>query len=39
MKHTIAWYENGETTIDYRPVHTWTMSNEISYIEPKARVY
>jgi succinate dehydrogenase / fumarate reductase flavoprotein subunit len=25
--------------IDYRPVHTYTMSNEIQYIEPKARVY
>ncbi|RFB05506.1 succinate dehydrogenase flavoprotein subunit [Parvularcula marina] len=39
MKHTITWYEDGATTIDYRPVHTWTMSNDISYIEPKARVY
>ncbi len=39
MKHTIAWYEDGDTSIDYRPVHTWTLSNEISYIEPKARVY
>jgi succinate dehydrogenase / fumarate reductase, flavoprotein subunit len=26
-------------TIDYRPVHTYTMSNDIAYIEPKARVY
>jgi succinate dehydrogenase / fumarate reductase flavoprotein subunit len=24
---------------DYRPVHTYTMSNDIQYIEPKARVY
>ena len=39
MKHTIAWYEDGDTDIDYRPVHTWTMSNDISYIEPKKRVY
>ena len=39
MKHTIAWFENGESDIDYRPVHTWTLSNEISYIEPKKRVY
>jgi succinate dehydrogenase / fumarate reductase flavoprotein subunit len=39
MKHTITWYDNGDTNIDYRPVHTWTMSNDISYIEPKARVY
>jgi succinate dehydrogenase / fumarate reductase flavoprotein subunit len=39
MKHTISWFENGESDIDYRPVHTWTLSNEISYIEPKKRVY
>ena len=28
-----------EVTIDYRPVHSFTMSNDIAYIEPKARVY
>ena len=39
MKHTVSWYTDGDTQIDYRPVHTWTMSNEISYIEPKQRVY
>jgi succinate dehydrogenase / fumarate reductase flavoprotein subunit len=25
--------------IDYRPVHNYTMSTDIEYIEPKARVY
>jgi hypothetical protein len=25
--------------IDYRPVHTYTMTNEVKYIAPKARVY
>ena len=25
--------------LDYRPVHTYTMSNDVGYIEPKARVY
>ena len=39
MKHTAAWFKDGETTIDYRPVHTYTMSDEIEYIQPKARVY
>ena len=40
MKHTLAWCdEEGKITIDYRPVHTYTMSNDIAYIEPKARVY
>jgi succinate dehydrogenase / fumarate reductase flavoprotein subunit len=40
MKHTLAWVdENGTVKIDYRPVHEYTMSNDIGYIEPKARVY
>jgi succinate dehydrogenase / fumarate reductase flavoprotein subunit len=40
MKHTLAWLDhNGRVTIDYRPVHTYTLTNEVSYIEPKARVY
>ncbi len=40
MKHTLAWVdENGKVRIDYRPVHTYTMTNDIAYIEPKARVY
>jgi succinate dehydrogenase / fumarate reductase, flavoprotein subunit len=40
MKHTLAWLSaNGKVTIDYRPVHTYTLTNEVSYIEPKARVY
>ena len=41
MKHTLAWIDPEKRTvkIDYRPVHTYTMSNDISYIEPKARVY
>jgi succinate dehydrogenase / fumarate reductase flavoprotein subunit len=41
MKHTLAWFDadTGKTRIDYRPVHTFTMSNEIAYIPPKARVY
>ena len=40
MKHTLVWMDdNGEVKIDYRPVHTYTLSNDVSYIEPKARVY
>ena len=41
MKHTLAWVDdaNKKVTIDFRPVHTYTMTNEIGYIEPKARVY
>jgi succinate dehydrogenase / fumarate reductase flavoprotein subunit len=41
MKHTLAWIDDQgkKTTIDYRPVHTYTMTNDVQYIEPKARVY
>jgi succinate dehydrogenase / fumarate reductase flavoprotein subunit len=40
MKHTLAWLdEKGNVTIDSRPVHSYTMTNDIAYIEPKARVY
>jgi succinate dehydrogenase / fumarate reductase flavoprotein subunit len=41
MKHTLAWADYTTRTIrlDYRPVHTRTLTNEVKYIEPKARVY
>ena len=40
MKHTLCWVdENGSPALDYRPVHAWTLSNDIEYIKPKARVY
>ncbi|MDE2465582.1 MAG: succinate dehydrogenase flavoprotein subunit [Alphaproteobacteria bacterium] len=41
MKHTLAWLDTttGDVGIDYRPVHTYTLSNDIEYIKPKARVY
>ena len=41
MKHTLSFIDSAsqKTIIDYRPVHTYTMSNDIEYIAPKARVY
>jgi len=41
MKHTLASIDADSHTvaIDYRPVHNFTMSNEMPYIEPKPRVY
>jgi succinate dehydrogenase / fumarate reductase flavoprotein subunit len=41
MKHTLTWLDptSGKVTIDYRPVHTYTLTNDVAYIEPKARVY
>jgi succinate dehydrogenase / fumarate reductase flavoprotein subunit len=41
MKHTLTWFDpaTGKTTIDYRPVHSNTMTNEVEPIPPKKRVY
>jgi succinate dehydrogenase / fumarate reductase flavoprotein subunit len=41
MKHTLSFadYDRKSVSLDYRPVHTHTLTNEIKYIEPKARVY
>ena len=41
MKHTLAWADGSSKSVklDDRPVHTKTLTNEIAYIEPKARVY
>ena len=40
MKHTLASVDaNWKVKLDYRPVHTYTMTNEVQYIPPKARVY
>jgi succinate dehydrogenase / fumarate reductase flavoprotein subunit len=44
MKHSVAWFDGwggsgGAVRIDYRPVHDFTLSDEIGYIKPKARVY
>lgn len=40
MKHTLAWVDHkGRVTLDYRPVHTYTLTDDVDYIEPKARVY
>jgi succinate dehydrogenase / fumarate reductase flavoprotein subunit len=40
MKHTIAWLDaKGKVTLDYRPVHLHSLSNEVKAIPPKARVY
>ncbi|WP_449256847.1 succinate dehydrogenase flavoprotein subunit [Bosea sp. (in: a-proteobacteria)] len=41
MKHTLSWIDDEKRTVtlDDRPVHTYTMSNDIEYIKPKARVY
>ncbi|MDQ0511467.1 succinate dehydrogenase flavoprotein subunit [Ancylobacter amanitiformis] len=41
MKHTLAFvdFDKGAVKLDDRPVHTYTLSNDIQYIEPRKRVY
>ena len=40
MKHTLAWLgDGGDVTLDYRPVHTYTLTNDVQYFPPKPRVY
>ena len=44
MKHTVAWFDGwggkgGGVRLDYRPVHEYTLSDDVEYIKPKARVY
>ena len=44
MKHTITTFngwggKGGETKIDFRPVHDYTLTDDVDYIKPKKRVY
>ena len=40
LKHTLVWLDgDGEVKIGYRPVHLFTLSNEVQSFPPKARVY
>ncbi len=41
MKHTLAWQKEVDSNpvIDYRPVHDYTLTDEVEYIKPRERVY
>jgi len=40
MKHTLMWCDQEhKTRVDYRPVHSYTMTDDVEYIKPKPRVY
>jgi len=41
MKHTLSWFDEktGKVKLDDRGVHTYTLTNDVQYIEPKKRVY
>ncbi len=40
MKHSLAWVDKqGSVTMDYRPVHLYTLTDDVEVVPPKARVY
>ncbi|MFQ5660854.1 MAG: succinate dehydrogenase flavoprotein subunit [Gammaproteobacteria bacterium] len=40
LKHTLGWMnDKGEVRLDYRPVHMFTLTDEIDVFPPKKRVY
>ncbi len=39
MKHTLTWHDDTGVKIDYRPVHLYTLTDEVDVIPPKERVY
>ncbi|HJR73322.1 MAG TPA: succinate dehydrogenase flavoprotein subunit [Luteimonas sp.] len=40
QKHTLCWVgDDGKTDIDYRPVHMYTLTDEVAVVPPKPRVY
>ena len=39
MQHTLSWCNGTKTKIDYRPVHSSTLTNDVQYFPPQERVY
>ena len=39
MKHTLTWLTDDQVKIDYRPVHMFTLTDDVDVIPPKERVY
>ncbi len=40
LKHSLAWCnDQGQITLDYRPVHMYTLTTEVEVIPPRPRVY
>jgi len=40
MKHTLSWHNHdGSVTLDYRPVHLYTLTDDVEVVPPKPRVY
>jgi succinate dehydrogenase / fumarate reductase flavoprotein subunit len=39
-KHSLAWVDaQGNTRLDYRPVHMNTLTSDVEVVAPKARTY
>ena len=39
LKHTLTWLQKDDVKIDYRPVHLYTLTDDVEMIPPKARTY
>ena len=39
MTHTLAWQKGNNVKIEYRPVHSRTLTNDVQYFPPRERVY
>lgn len=39
LKHSLTWLQNGSVKIDYRPVHLYTLTDDVEVIPPKPRIY
>ncbi|MCQ8181333.1 succinate dehydrogenase flavoprotein subunit [Methylomonas sp. SURF-1] len=39
LKHTLTWRQDNQVKIDYRPVHLYTLTDEVEVVAPKERVY
>jgi succinate dehydrogenase / fumarate reductase, flavoprotein subunit len=39
LKHTLTWRQDNQVKIDYRPVHMYTLTDEVEVVALKERVY
>jgi succinate dehydrogenase / fumarate reductase, flavoprotein subunit len=39
LKHTLTWCQQHQVRLDYRPVHLYTLTDEVKPIPPKERIY
>jgi succinate dehydrogenase / fumarate reductase flavoprotein subunit len=39
LKHTLTWLSGNQVKIDYRPVHLFTLTDEVEFFPPKERIY